>query len=343
MRGLEKRAPVNRRGARRVLVRALVAVGGSIAGTAAAWALSSGIAAADELPDATPSVDHTVSSDHAASTGHSGASGHSGSSATADLLSAPDKLTGQLDGHASSLPKPDDLSSVVRPATDAVHRVDTTVHDAAARQSEQRPALSGVGSDVHDGLRNTARDAGDKLSDGLRAAGGDLQDNIDSQLEPITRPLKPVTQPLRPITTPLAPVPVPGLGGAPPAHLPAPADPPAAAVQVPRQDAVTTGHAPIAPHQATHAPNAKHGDLHFPAGGLPFPPLGDSEPLSPLTLPGGSGSTGHDSYSGALHGPLAGEQSDVPLLPDPALVQALIPDEDRLNVNLAEQPGTTPD
>jgi hypothetical protein len=327
--------PVKNRRARRLFARALVVLGGSLAGTAAAWAISAAGASADPLPQhqapdaGQPTIVHSVQS------------------------SADDLLNGQQESQQdSSLPKQNDLNSgdlnsVVKPATETVHKVDTALWHAAP--PKEQAAQQDPVSDVSGELQGTARSAGDKLRDGLAKAGGDLRDNIGRQLEPITRPLKPVTAPLRPITQPLDPVRVPGLGAAPPAHLPTPIGPhgdAGATTHPPRQHAAEAGQGSAAPQSAAKDSDNAFDGLHLPAGGLPLVPNApdNDQPFAPLNLPGGSGSTGHDSSSFfTSHGPPAGDRSDVPLLPDPALVRALVPDEDRLNVNLAEQPGTTPD
>lgn len=296
----------------------MLVLGGTVAATAAAWAISgaSAEASTSHPGEPVPSVSDLVS-DHGQH--HGQYHGQHGP------LSAVDTLTNTAK----------DLSATVRGATATGATVKTAIEPTLRKASgglrravtapteTRRPSKSrGLGRVVHGVLSKVGK------------VGNEVDTDVTVPLEPIIRPV-------------LRHLPVGGqhdllgTGDAPP-----PAGQGAAAHEVvpkhrPRQGAAAAEHHELIPSssQSAGAPSHHAGNGLRSTADTAFRDYQGTPPSTPTN----SGSSSHDGGSSNSHTSAAGAQSDASLLADPALLSSLSPAAHQVKLHLCDAPGTTPD
>ncbi|MGH3625036.1 MAG: hypothetical protein ACRDQ5_25150 [Sciscionella sp.] len=288
-----------------MLSRALMVLGGTILGTAAAWAISSASAAASTLTPDQPAPDQPGTSSVSEHAHHRSPSllGDTLVGTARDLGSTATKM-------ATKMAEP-----VLRKTPDVA---DGIRHAAELPTESQQPGKSGGLDEVVHGVIDT------------------VDHNVDTDL---TAPLDPITRPVLSLAggrhdTVRTGNGSPSVGRA--VHEVAPK---------PRhQDDVkpAKSHQPArgTAHRAGCSASAHPVGSGLPSA--PDTPLGNHQ-HTPLTMPSDYGSSSHDGASSNSHTSAAGAASDVSLPAYPALLASLLPAAHQVKPRLAEAPGSTPD
>jgi hypothetical protein len=321
-------------------------IGGTVAATAAAWAVSGSAAAAAEHPALSSHVTH---SDSAADWKHS-----SSRSAHKFVKDAKAATKSTVDSAGKPLGKTvrttvKDVGSTAWDTLNAAPKVRVeNTHEEMPDAQDMRDAAHRFGDDTHKageaavtGTATTIKDVGSGVDDTLTSVGGkmadDSKDAFDHSAFDKIKSFGEITGGQGPETLPIfdgpTVYPIDNL-----------TQPVADAVTAPAPPTVTDGATAIAPHTVdstvVHSKSIA-GNRHLPAGGLPSSPADDNQnPPAPITMPGTGSSTGTPSTVG---GNLAADAPYAAFLARPGNSMNYRSAEVQLPVSPGKQPGTSPD